>query len=911
MNCMTFRPSDDVLEELADGQNSQAWSSQYYAYNDGYNNTYSDVSNQWIWQQDFQQIQNSGGVWLEQWNYVNSLDWWISAENVVQAINVPIEEVKAPDLSDLLQKNWGTPMDTVSFQQTSENIVATDFIVQNSVVWQNGQQSSMVAEDDFDELLEDKITDEERFKIVSWIEWSINWNLDFLVDEQWSTTVTKYKKLHRILFRWWILIFNVVIWLFLWVFAQTRIDNSNKLQIINNTSVQNRVRWIDNTPDKILSDLVGDWNLDVIVPYGFASIDWKYFQSKSNLIKYKWIIIPQLASINYDSNDLISLDDFNGQGIKRSDLENLINYLVKDNKIWNSTRKFANIADIRRIPNTFNWWLIEWFSLGCIDNFQISDLLCNKFLEAFNEYGKYYDLSRSDYSSELRELVKKLREQWKSIDPICTMVNEYVLHVGTVSDDFEYIMQYCSQDDYSVYKRMVNFIDLEKSLWQPELSDKVYEDSDLNAYKLLSAWQTIYKIVKWTTLNENYIKSYLNFVQSLLNKDNKSGRYLAPIYKDLLYVFNNDELYQKILSEWKLDLKLQMDQINNGNALYKYPWLLSQLTTSDIVVSSDSELSGGEIQEVTIESIFSQFYSMKDRLKIRSVNKISDNELVVKTELFTTKIFSVTDNQTLKLTVSLYRNGNVLYVSSIKVANQPKLSDILNIQASNWNTSFNSMLGIIDEQIWLWYEEPSDKDEQQPTLCDKLQERKDISVYNCDDSSISLYKWEIEYNFSLVNGALASFTIDDENLENFIKDKISWVMFIKDNTPTIITSIIDFAVDSEEDISLEEKIWIIDQFRIHFKIIPDNINTIDGDSENFLVNFTLWEFILQARYNVDSHLLTNISYVNCDKTLEIRWLEIPITTENEPQLTEILNNPKVFLAQSNPAAYKKYQKMCD
>ena len=44
------------------------------------------------------------------------------------------------------------------------------------------------------------------------------------------------------------------------------------------------------------------------------------------------------------------------------------------------------------------------------------------------------------------------------------MVNEYVLHVGTVSDDFEYIMQYCSQDDYSVYKRMVNFIDLEKSL---------------------------------------------------------------------------------------------------------------------------------------------------------------------------------------------------------------------------------------------------------------------------------------------------------------------------------------------------------------------------------------------------------------------------------------------------------------
>ena len=36
-----------------------------------------------------------------------------------------------------------------------------------------------------------------------------------------------------------------------------------------------------------------------------------------------------------------------------------------------------------------------------------------------------------------------------------------------------------------------------------------------------------------------------------------------------------------------------------------------------------------------------------------------------------------------------------------------------------------------------------------------------------------------------------------------------------------------------------------------------------------------------------------------------------ISSENESQLTAILNNPRVFLTQANQAAYKKYQTLCD
>jgi hypothetical protein len=77
----------------------------------------------------------------------------------------------------------------------------------------------------------------------------------------------------------------------------------------------------------------------------------------------------------------------------------------------------------------------------------------------------------------------------------------------------------------------------------------VFDDPDLNAYKLLSAQQSVYKILDGTSLNENYIKSYLKFVQSLIDKDRGSNRYLHPIYKDLLYVFNMDELTQKLMQK--------------------------------------------------------------------------------------------------------------------------------------------------------------------------------------------------------------------------------------------------------------------------------------------------------------------------------------------------------------------------
>lgn len=925
---MTFRPSDDVLEELADSQNSQSWTSQYYTYNNSYGSNYADASNQWVWQQGF-----SGGD-----NYWSVWNGWTTP-----VVDLPVEEVKAPDLSDLILKSGVTEMsmdaqieknnvqsENVSVvnnevvnnvgwmsQWISKEVPSTENMVNNAVVASIGGEQKwsveqvvtpqQIEENNLDLLDSGKITDIERSKLVSWLEWSINWNLDFLVDDVWLSVIEKYKKIHRLLFKWWMLIIVTFIWILAWVLVDVHAKPSAELEMVDTSSIKDIGNWVENTSDKILKPLISSGvDIDVIVPYGSASIDGDRFQSKSNLVTYKWIVLPQAISINFEAEDFVSLKIFDEKNVTREDLKSLINYLIIDKLNFSSTKNFSKI---KWTGNKFQWSLIDGFNLVCLDKIKATDVVCDQFLWKFYKYGKYYNLSY--YADDLLLIEKELKKSHKDIHPICGMILEYIQRSWNSSSTvLNTIMEDCDDESKNYYRDLVNFITVENSLVRPELSDEVFDNADLNAYKLLSAQQSVYKFLGGTAFNESYIKSYLNFVQNLLNKDNGNNHYLKPIYKDMLYIFNNDELYPFLVENSYTNLKLQVDQINNGNPLYKYPSLLSQLTTPNLQ-NLNWDMEGVETEDVTIEDIFSNYYYMNDRLRIRKVTDVSEDKLKVQTELFTNKILSVTDWETLKLTVSLYRNGNVLYVSNIKVANQPKFTDVLNIYVLNWNVSFNAVLAYIDEQIGMWYQDPTELEEENPTFCEQIKEREDVSVYACDESSISLYKWEIEYNFVLENGLLVSFTIWDQNLNDSVKDKLNWVMFTKENTPTIIISVIDFTVELQWDNNIQKKLDIVDQFRIHFKMIPDDIHDIEWEVDEFLLDLTIWEFKLQATYNVGTHLLSKISYVSCGKILEIRWLSVPITTENESKLIEFLNNPRVFLTQANPAAYKKYQRMCD
>ena len=360
---------------------------------------------------------------------------------------------------------------------------------------------------------------------------------------------------------------------------QVKANQSSGIELVGDSSIGNKSNWAESNVDKIMSSQISkDNDIQPIISFGSVSFNNKSFQTKSNLIKYQWIVLPQLMSLDFWSTNFVSLDKFANKETAREDIENMIKDLITNEAIYRKTSTLPNAQNGRWEWKTFQWWLMEGFGLWCVKNEKLWDFVCDRLLERFYKYWQYYDLSL--YSSDLLILVRELNRQNKDIEPICTMIPEYIWHSWVISADIlGSIMNFCWEEEFQYYKKMVNFIDIDNSLRQPELLDKVFDDADLNAYKLLSAQQIVYRSLNSSSINEGFIRSYLTFVQNLLNKDNKSGRYLNPIYKDMLYVFNTDILYATLIKKGRFstELNTQLDQINNGNTLLDYPSLTSHL----------------------------------------------------------------------------------------------------------------------------------------------------------------------------------------------------------------------------------------------------------------------------------------------------------------------------------------------
>ena len=907
---MTFRPTDDVLESMENSQQPLETSSQY-----------NQIPDESVLNDSWSRIFSNPDAEEDNWNVA-----WV--ESVVS--DSPVEEVKAPDLSELLEKSEGNS-NNVESNETRNEKEEEDFTVdlseiENTESWEILDGSNQVdkEQEDGSEVVDwwwkkeeeeavvpGKMLDKEREDIISWMEWSIHSKLDLLVDNEWKSVVELYRKIYRILFRWGLFIFVAILGVLSWIMIQVKANQSSGIELVGDSSIGNKSNWAESNVDKIVSSQISkDNDIQPIISFGSVSFNNKSFQTKSNLIKYQWIVLPQLMSLDFWSTNFVSLDKFANKETTREDIENMIKDLITNEAIYRKTSTLPNAQNGRWEWKTFQWWLMEGFGLWCVKNEKLWDFVCDRLLERFYKYWQYYDLSL--YSSDLLILVRELNRQNKDIEPICTMIPEYIWHSWVISADIlGSIMNFCWEEEFQYYKKMVNFIDIDNSLRQPELLDKVFDDADLNAYKLLSAQQIVYRSLNSSSINEGFIRSYLTFVQNLLNKDNKSGRYLNPIYKDMLYVFNADILYATLIKKGRFstELNTQLDQINNGNTLLDYPSLTSQLTTPDII-KSVWQFVTGDMQESTLDDVFLKYYRMNDRLQIRRTTKLSDTDMQVQTEIYSDDILKITGWQTLKATVSLHKKQNVLYVTNINISSQRSLSETLNVYAADWTVKFDAMLTYIDEQIAFWYKEPWQDSKVEFNLCDKLERRRGIEVYACDESSIVLYKWDVEYAFTLVNWILDSFVVSDPDIESALKWMFSSIMTSRDNTPTVIESIIDFELEKSEEMHVEKKLEIIDQFRIHLKLVP-TISDIEWEDDVFMVEFSIWEFNLKARYNVNTHLLTRVSYVACNKTLEIRNLTIEVSANNNAQLTEILNNPRIFFANANSAAYRKYQRMCE
>jgi hypothetical protein len=674
-------------------------------------------------------------------------------------------------------------------------------------------------------------------------------DLNIFFNQEQFHIIKIYKKLHRFLFKYGIFILIILLGI-VGIYILVTKGNLNLSLAYKDTPTD--LPQVMQAYQERITPVEG--NFSVIIPYGTLSHTDGYLTSIGTLGTYQGVVMPRIFSLP-DTYPLFDMTAFQQQQSTSGDINYLINALIK-------TISSSRQEEALPIPQTFTIKenIIMDFNLQCVSKIKLFNSVCETFLERFYQQGMFYPLG--EYAEDMTTLMNAVIDR----TPLCNLIYDTTLYQRKSSPIFDTLIGDCTLEQIQRYRQLKNFIEIEQELSNGIISDAIYNDNvTLNAYKLLSIQQTLYKNLNVGTLNKSYLMNYLDYSQTIIEKDAGNGRYLQPLYKDLLYQINNTILLPKlethdntILSKTEINQMInKINLLNKGNSALYSVGLEKQLTTPGLI--QQREISEIDITTKDIEELLNPLLSMKDRLKVQKYTISPERtEIYLQTEISSTKIQTAIED-TLKIKTTLYDNQGNLYVKEITILNESELDTFLQSYLHNNPTSFLQLLNVIDENI-LFYGKTIPTEEQQD-FCEIITELigESANILECSDTFIDLFQAGINYSFSRENGVLTNVEVSDKALEQSIISTLQDTLLNKTTSMLLFQEILNIHTSTDnEETYVSEKLRINERMKNYLNVLP-SIKDIDG--EIFGVTFTLGDITLRGTYDILTHTITNIFYV--------------------------------------------------
>jgi hypothetical protein len=303
-------------------------------------------------------------------------------------------------------------------------------------------------------------------------------------------------------------------------------------------------------------------------------------------------------------------------------------------------------------------------------------------------------------------------------------------------------MQQCPTDQWQQYKTLNEFITVDQDIANNIISSNTSTNPNINAYKLLSLQQILYKNLQAGNPNKNFLISYLNYSQQLINKPNA----LAPLYKDMLYRINTNILLPKLeTSTSKTITKTEINQIinqitllNRGNPTLQDKGLESLLTTPELIQYREIGTVNTTIRD--INELITPLLELTDNLRIQRTTIAEDQQTVdFQLEIFSPQILAVF-GESIKAKITLFRKGEMLYMQNLTLINLVDLTTYLQNAIQGTNTTLPQLIGMINENISFYYQPPQPL-QPQKSLCESIKEDiSDASILSCTSTTIDLFK---------------------------------------------------------------------------------------------------------------------------------------------------------------------------
>ena len=715
-------------------------------------------------------------------------------------------------------------------------------------------------------------------------------DLSIFFNQKQFNIIKTYKKIHRFLFKHGVFVMMCIIAIII-THKLTQQIYKNDSWIDFSTTVQ-----ISKTKrNKQISQLNNNY-IAINIPYGESSFIDNYHISTSNLGKYQGFIIPRNFQIE-SWTTLIDIEQFENGEISSGKFIQTAEQLILA-----SSLRSRSITPQIGLPLTNG--IIEDFNLQCIKSNRLSNIICDQLLKNFYENWIFYNLWA--HRTEITDIMNAVNDK----KGICNLMYNNTLYQRNISEIFNTLILQCSTEQIQKYRDLSNFIEVEKELNNGVISSTIYNNRDINTYKLISIHQILYRTIIAGNLNKNYISNYLNYSQELTNRNNGNNRYISPFYKDVMYWINNHILLPQLEGNNQILSKTEINQIinqinllNKGNIALDVKGLEKQLTTPGLI---QQKAIGEVVMNVKdIWELLQPILGLKERLEIRNYTISEDREKVtIQTEIIGENITRIL-GENLRARIVLFKDKWVLFIESIYILNEKGVNTFLQSYIENNNEiSFMGLLTLINENIVFYHEQTIEN----KTLCNMLTSSfsSNINIILCNEQTIDIFKDGLNFTFTIENETLKEVGISDLTLENQVREELQNSIINNDTTLPIIQWILDKEIEKEEINHIEERLIIYDKIKIYLNIIP-TINS--GDWKTFEVILPLGEITLKGSYDMETHTISKISFIipNRENTLQIPNLILPLTEENRENLTYLSNNSNAYLRLFNPTVFNKYE----
>lgn len=698
-------------------------------------------------------------------------------------------------------------------------------------------------------------------------------------------TILRYKKIYNIVFKYCFFIVIIILDIILFV------------HLSKNTIALNRVDKYPNERQKLLNSMNEEKNKTTNSDITAKIIQWKLWVdnawnifSANNLIIYKWFVMPRFFKIN-STNNIVQKNKF-WSWYDVADLEYFI-----DNIIFTDYKMDDDSSMESLLPLTDN--LIEnTFYISCLE--LNPNWLCRQFISNFVNSFYVYNLS-TDYNW-LKKVFNEIKEtEFKS--DFCEWLMKYVSYSHDTSADIEWIISQCDTDLYENFSSIKSFFSIQQQLDNWYIKSTLSTDKDVNTYKLLSYQQILYNNISQWVIDEAYFTTYLNFLSSLLKKDQS----IDNIYYDITYRINNVYLIPTInTKKYKLteNKRNELDWIINNiytinywSKLEWHYWLESKLINQNLTT-----LWAESIDNSIIDREQDEMAQLLKWIKSLSYLKVTNDNIVW--NVISIEWYLTLDWLENPLTTNIdFENKNwKLIVKKIWLENYKSLNDTINTLLERWNSTIIDIYEYLNKSIKLYTS--NDLSTPCEIIESKISNIWTLSACQPDSISIKRNDWII-FRFVMSNYNIKKIIVSDKELDEKINQLI-WNIYTNDITiPNIISNIINYNEVKWEN-KQEASLDMISTLQTINQYLWTEITDIQEYWDwNIYIEFSIWGIIFDGIFNPDSHTITSLNFH--DNNININKFSLTLQNDHTNDINNFKSDPLKYLEQFDESAVNTYK----